>query len=124
MNQLDSQTSALFGSGRNANYLLAFAVETAALLDSARAVYGYAGTLFLGSLSAACFVLMAGLVWNRWAAPKASHRLDGFCLLIFKSIALGAGAIGVRCAWGPMSAVGLLSAMVLHMAPAWRWRQL
>ena len=61
-------------------------------------------------------VALVAVAWGLWAAPRASHRLAGHALLLFKLAVFSLGAWGFLRIGRPVPAGLLLAAAALGLA--------
>ncbi|MGO4461457.1 YrdB family protein [Streptomyces sp. M-16] len=87
--------SAAHRAFRQANELLAFLLEVAALL--ALAVWGYewGGHLVVGALLGAVVAGAAAVLWGAFAAPRARYRVPLPAVLAVKAVVFGSAALAL-----------------------------
>ena len=101
-------------------HVLALALELGLLIAVAAWSYLQVGGV-TGWVAAGASIVLAGLVWGVFAAPKSGYRLRGVRLLVFKLVAFGAGALALwGCGWGVAALVYTVLALV-SLGFAW-WR--
>ena len=84
----------LLASLRQANLLLAFALEVAMLIGFALAGWAVRGPVWMKAGFAVLICAVAIVLWAAWAAPRSAQRLEGRALLGFKSAIFGAATVG------------------------------
>lgn len=101
-------------------HTLALALELGLLIAVAAWSYLQVGGV-TGWVAAGASIVLVGLVWGVFAAPKSGYRLRGIRLLVFKLLAFGAGAIALLgCGWA-MAALIYAVLAVISLGFAW-WR--
>ena len=106
-----------------ANLALSFLLELCIL-----AALGYWGlqtgqTTLLKILLGIGLPLLAAVLWGLFAAPKASRRLKGLALLLFKIAVFGLAIIALAAAGQPSLAGIFALAVVVNLTLGVIWRQ-
>jgi Zn-dependent protease len=83
----------LFAGLRQANLLLAFALEVAMLVGFGLAGWAARGPVWMKGGFALLVPAVAIVLWAAWAAPRSSQRFAGRALLGFKAGMFGAATL-------------------------------
>ena len=100
--------------------IVAFVLELAVLAACAMAAYQWPGRVVLGASLAVCAVLVMGLLWGLFTAPRAHRRLTGMASVAFRVAWFGVGVLAAGWILGPaagfiLAAVCLVDAAGLHV---------
>lgn len=113
---------------KGANLVLAFVLELAMLAACAAAVgalAGDAGWPTVARVAAAAGVLVVvGLVWGRWLAPRASRPLPGPWTAIGKLAVFAAVGVLLAAAGWPAWGAALVAAAAVNLGLERVWGQI
>lgn len=101
------------------NNALAFMLELATLAILARWGWSLSGHTVARVVLATAFAGVAAVLWARFGAPSSASRLDGWSLMVFKTIIFGTGAIGVLMVYGGVWAIAFAALAAVQLVLAW-----
>jgi hypothetical protein len=111
------------GALRVANEVAAFVVELAAIAAVVVAALAVDAAVGVRVGLAVVAVAVFALVWGRWLAPRAGHRLAMPALLVVKAVvfavSFGLLAVAGQPVWAAVGAIVAAAHLVVAMVNGW-----
>ncbi|SRR5579871_900194 len=105
------------------NLLLRFLLELASLFALGSWGFRQGGSPFIHWVFGIGLPLLFALAWGRWAAPRSSHRLEGFPRLAFEALAFGSAALSLVLAGHNGQAALFVVVVVLNIVLLRHWKK-